>query len=600
MDSAVGICLVAIAIAVLGQGYQSNTLITAMPYCITLLALVIQVGIAGQLTLAFPAFMAVGAFGSGVLSTTYGWPVVGSGLASIALAGALAYVLGRPMTRVRGMALALVTVFLLIIVEQIILASNVLGGTYGLTGVPPLGVGGMTVRSAFAKEVVVGVAFVIVYVVARSISAGAVGRELRLLGHDEESASALGVDVARRKRQLFVFSSLCAALAGVLLVHTQSYVAPSEFAPSIALVMFVMLFFGGRRSLLGAAFGALFFEFLPSWVVPLQNYLLIIEGVVFLAVVLLARDGLAGAVSAGWRRWGRTPWSGGPDQASRPGTAEAGQVGGFRREELRRWMQPTASTGTDEAAAIAARDLSIGFGGLRVLRQVSFQIGGPGVCAIVGPNGAGKTTLFNIIAGQLQPTAGSLSIRGQAHTTHQIGERRALGVVRTFQQVRLVPGLSALDNVALGHIVEAGRKRLVRHRARQELVESRANALAILRMLGCEKLALREAGDITLAEQRLVELARAVCGKGSIYLLDEPASGLSDEQRELLAEAVRTIGLSATVVLVEHDLRFVEQVAERVIALEGGSVIFDGSPSMLSSDEKVVSAYLGLPSQGSS
>jgi ABC-type branched-subunit amino acid transport system ATPase component len=271
--------------------------------------------------------------------------------------------------------------------------------------------------------------------------------------------------------------------------------------------------------------------------------------------------------------------------------AEAGGATALRLEKRTNGVN-TQTTASDPPA-VSVDELSMDFGGLQVLNRLSFEIRGTGTCAIVGPNGAGKTTLFNVISGEIRPGNGSVSINGRVLGRAGVMERRRLGVVRTFQKVRLVPHLSTLDNVALGRIVDEHKSQLVRWGSRRQLQQARESALATLESLGCAYLAGRPAGDITLAEQRLVELARAVCGRGTIFLLDEPASGLSDQQRDLLADAVQAIAASATVVLVEHDLRFVRRVAVRVIALERGSIIFDGTPTDMGRDQKVVEAYLG-------
>jgi branched-chain amino acid transport system ATP-binding protein len=233
------------------------------------------------------------------------------------------------------------------------------------------------------------------------------------------------------------------------------------------------------------------------------------------------------------------------------------------------------------------------YGGLRVLDDVGLKLPARGLFGLCGPNGAGKTTLLGVIGGSVRPDGGRVLLDGADITRLPPQQRFHLGVSRTFQTVRLIGGRTVLDNVAVACLA-SHRSSIAAGIARNRLAEARERAAEALDHLGMAALAGREVSSLTLETQRMVEFARAISARPRLLLLDEPASGLSEPQRERLAGVLRAAGEMTCVLLVEHDLALVAQITQQIFVLASGQLVFAGSPAEFRASEVVQSLLIGL------
>lgn len=239
------------------------------------------------------------------------------------------------------------------------------------------------------------------------------------------------------------------------------------------------------------------------------------------------------------------------------------------------------------------------FGGLRAIDGVSFSIESGEIFGLIGPNGAGKTTMFNIITANYKPTSGSVKLLEEEITRYKPNKIVTKGIARTFQNIRLFESMSVLENVLIGlhasmrySFIEAAFRF---GRFFSEEKKAREKAMEILRYIGIEEFALMKATNLSYGNQRKVEIARALATSPKLLLLDEPAAGMNPKETEELAELIfrmkEDFGLS--VLLIEHDMPFVNRLCDRVLVLDYGKMLFSGTPHEAINDEHVIAAYLG-------
>lgn len=547
---------------------------------IVAVGLVLMTGIAGITSLGQAAFAGIGAYATALLSAKAGFsPWVGL-LAGLMLAGLAAYIIGRLTLQLSGHYLPLSTIAWSI--SLYFLAGNlaVLGGHNGLTNLPAAGFAGIVLNSAeryyYLIWAMTGLSLLSVHNLLRSRT----GRAIRCLRGRARMAEAFGVDTAQLKVVVFIHAALLAALSGWLYAHLVLFVNPTPFSLYASIEYLFMAVVGGANSIWGALSGAAVLTILrdrvQAWLPGLVGTGGAIETVVFGLLVLImlqrAPNGIAGWF---WRLW--PPMA--PPPVRNPDTALPAR-------------RPAAS----QAVCLAVDGASRHFGGLVAVDEVSFSLHSGEILGLVGPNGAGKSTLFNLITGVIEPTAGRVVLDQRRIDSTPPWEIAKLGVARTFQHVRLRSDMSCLENVAVGAYLrtEDGAIRSILRLDRRNEAAILSEAARQLTRVGLAGLEHAPAGSISLGQQRLLEIARALAADPDLLLLDEPAAGLRWSEKQALAvllKQLRQEGLG--ILLVEHDMNFVMNLVDRVVVLDFGQKIAEGPPAEIQANPDVRRAYLG-------
>jgi branched-chain amino acid transport system permease protein len=608
--TAVVLVVGAVIVLVYGQQYTGSVFVLAACYAIVTAGMAVQIGFSQQIAFSQSVFMGVGAYGVAMLNTHFAMPVLVATPIVLVGAGLVALLLGSVVTRASGLALAVATLMLPLIAAGYVSSAGYLGGVVGapLTGTLWPSSSSSTTVIAVAGGLIVVVFLAIAVFVASRILTSDIGLELFVLGVDERTAAAMGVRTPRRKLELFVLGCVFAALGGAAYAGTQQFVPETLVDPTSELALLIMLFIGGRRSIIGAVIGALVIQYLQgasNWV---SVNILVVEGLLLTVVLLVDPEGLAGMVNTGmaWLRQRR----GAAGAAAGPGASDDAVAGDGRSPATAggQWAidhvgaAGSVLAGAGESAPGAAgagvallecRGIGKEYGGLTVLDDVTIKLPERGLFGLCGPNGAGKTTLLNVIGGSVPPGRGTVILDGEDITRRPPQERFYLGISRTFQAVHLIKGRTVLDNVAVACLA-SHTSSIVTRVARSKLDDARDKAARTLSDLGMRGIQDREVSSLTLESQRMVELARALAANPRLLLLDEPASGLSEEQRHRLAELLTAFGERTCVLLVEHDLDLVAQVSERIFVLSSGRLVFDGGPADFRASPVVNSLLVGL------
>jgi ABC-type branched-subunit amino acid transport system ATPase component/ABC-type branched-subunit amino acid transport system permease subunit len=602
-----------VIVLVYGQQYTGSVFVLAACYAIVTAGMAVQIGFSQQIAFSQSVFMGVGAYGVAMLNTHYSMPVLVATPIVLVGAGLVALLLGSVVTRASGLALAVATLMLPLIAAGYVSSAGYLGGVVGapLTGTLWPSSSSSSTVIAVAGGLIVVVFLAIAVFVASRILTSDIGLELFVLGVDERTAAAMGVRTPRRKLELFVLGCVFAALGGAAYAGTQQFVPETLVDPTSELALLIMLFVGGRRSIIGAVIGALVIQYLQgasNWV---SVNILVVEGVLLTVVLLVDPEGLAGIVNTGmaWlrQRRGAAGAAAGPGASGEavagdaPLTARAGgqwavdhgSAAGAAGSVLAGAGESAAGAAGAGVALLECRGIGKEYGGLTVLDDVTIKLPERGLFGLCGPNGAGKTTLLNIIGGSVPPGRGPVILDGEDITRRPPQERFHLGISRTFQAVHLIKGRTVLDNVAVACLA-SHTSSIVTRVARSKLDDARDKAARTLSDLGMRGIQDREVSSLTLESQRMVELARALAANPRLLLLDEPASGLSEEQRHRLAELLTAFGERTCVLLVEHDLDLVAQVSERIFVLSSGRLVFDGGPADFRASPVVNSLLVGL------
>ena len=559
------------------------------------LGLTLLTGVCGLTSFGQAAFVGIGAYTSAVLTVQWGLSPWLALPAAVAVTMGSAFVIGAITLRLSGHYLPLATIAWAISLYYLFGNLEGLGKADGVVGVQPLTALGFVFESARSMFLLIWVVLALAIAGTLNLLDSRPGRALRSLHGGVVMAESCGIHTARYKMVAFLAAALLAAVAGWLYALQQRGVNPTPFNLNAGIEFLFMAVIGGAGAVWGAVIGAIALTELKD---VLQRFLPLVLGhagnaemVVFGALLILLLQRSPGGLWP-WiaRRFGG---SRGPSSAQTQATPVVSD--GTARLVQRHMPTPGA-------LLLDVREIRRTFGGLVAVNNLSFQVKAGEIVALIGPNGAGKSTSFNLISRTLDLTSGEIGFHsgdGAASADiARLGSRAAArrGMARTFQHVRLLPGMTVLDSVLIGAYTRgaAGALRSVFKFNQAEEATLRAEALRQIERVGLGPFAHMEATSLALGQQRIVEIARALCCDPVLLLLDEPAAGLRHLEKQALAKLLAQLRRSGvSVLLVEHDMDFVMGLADRIVVMEFGTLIAQGTPAEIRTNPAVIEAYLG-------
>jgi branched-chain amino acid transport system ATP-binding protein/branched-chain amino acid transport system permease protein len=544
------------------------------------MGLVLLTGVGGLTSFGQAAFCGFGAYTTAVLTTTYGLSPWLTLPLSLIVSGLAAVLLGLITVRLSGHYLPLGTIAWGLSLFYLFSKLEFLGRNDGISSIPPLSVGTLQMVSAGTIYYVIWAGVIISGILTLNLLDSRTGRAIRALRRGHVAAEAFGIATARAKLLVFIYAAVLAGLSGWLYAHFLRAVNPTPFGAQAGIEYLFIAVVGGAGYVWGAVLGAGIVVVLKE---VLQSYLpfvfgegeleTIVFGILLVTLLQIAPTGVWPRLAA---LWPFAPPRKRPDPAA----------------TLPARARPEHASATLLQIESARKQ----FGGVIAVNDVSFEVHADEIVALIGPNGAGKSTTFNLITGVLTSTAGKISLFGRPIVNAPPQDIARLGVARTFQHVKLVPDMTVLENVAIGAHLRghAGAVASMLRLDRADEAKLLAEAARQIERVGLGEHMHQLAGSLALGQQRIVEIARALCVDPILLLLDEPAAGLRHKEKQQLAELLRQLRAAGmSVLLVEHDMGFVMNLADRIVVLDFGTKIAEGVPSAIKTNPDVIKAYLG-------
>ncbi len=517
--------------------------------------LALLIGLAGQISIGHAAFFSIGAYTEAILTTSYGFSFWSTLPFTFLFSFLLGFVLAAPALRVKGPYLAMVTIAFGLVVENVIIeAEPITGGFNGISNIdkPQL------FDIAFNMRWHVG----LIVVCAACIGLGycwltktRFGKSLKAANDSEVAAISIGINPVQIRSLAFAFSAGVTGFAGALFAPLAGFISPDNFNFLQSILFLLLAILGGVGTLTGPVIGALIIAGLPEVLSGLAEYRLLVFGILLVTILWLRPNGIASLY----------------EKISKPIIfPKSENINGFEA-----WLKSGIRQGI-----LKVENLSITFGGVKAVQDVSFQINAGHVQGLIGPNGAGKTTLLNLI-GRFYPAQHGRVIRNdEVLSIHPTYMQARLGIARTFQATQLFTSLSVYENIYLALPNKADHNLLI-------------NELLVL--VGFTGDVNSATSDLAFVDRRLVEIARSLACKPDLILLDEPAAGLSSAEKDQLSKLLKYLAnLGIRILLVEHDVRLVMNTCDQIIVLDSGKLIGSGTPSEVRDMPQVIASYLGI------
>ncbi len=566
-------------------------------------------GYAGQLSLGPGAIFGISAYTVAVAATHWSWAanllvMAGIGVLSAAVVGAL---IAIPALRVSGFYLGMATLLIAAAVPIVAQNLSITGKTGGILLITdPTFHQSPSGRGLYVLTVAVVAVLVLL---SLGLSRSPTGRRFQALRSSEELAASVGIVGYRTKLSAFVLSAVPAGLGGVFYVYTQQVVSPGSASPNLSVYLLMAAVIGGFGTVTGPVIGAAIVFGLSEFLGGLAQYEGLVFGLLLIVVVELLPEGIVGIR----RRWetfmGSRVGAALRNRVGRPGPHPASHRG--VRNDIGTGLEGAASRapgtdtrtgwsgpGTAPGPALEVRGLCRAFGGVLAVDGVDLRVEPGQLCALIGPNGSGKTTVINLITGFYRADDGDVMLGDEQLAGRSPADIARHGVTRTFQAPKLHLAGTVAENVMVAADRDGGCsavESLLRvGRGRRVAAQVRASAQGYLDLLGIGAYAAEPAGEVPHGIQRMVELARAAALRPRYLLLDEPAAGLTSAETTALGAAIRRLADSGVgILLIEHNVPFVLDLAEHVTVLHRGKVLAAGAPEIVSRNPDIARVFLG-------
>ena len=624
--SALAVVLVVLLIGLQGDASTQSMLATGAAFALAAVGMDVMTGYGGLPNVGQGAFVAIGAYGSVALATHTSAPFVVCLLFAVALAAVVAGVIGVGAVRLAHAGLAVVTFSFAWVVYVLLNGSLLSDFTSSANGLPvlPGTIAGVDVGTG-SGLFIFGLLLLALTVLAISLLlASRWGHALLAVKRSEQLAAAVGINPFRAKMEAFVVAAMCGGLAGVIIAQTSGFISPEGFPLTLGIVIFSIAGVGGLGSICGPVVAAFVYVLVADYGASHASAALLWPALLLLTLMFLPTGffGLlrlvVGKVRNLYGRKTSVPTSSAHEISAPQGhphdivaepalvrsrsdetqdrTSSAHEISApqgrshdivaepaFVRLQSDEAQDPTSSP------VLSVRGVSLAYGGVTALSNVTLNVGRSSIHALVGPNGAGKTSMLDVLTGVAAPSQGEVHLDDRLLSHVPARKRGAAGCARSFQHPALVGDLNVRQNVELGLRVRRDRRRMGRA-GRAQAVDSALTAAGVPADLwGAYPT------DLSGGHQKLVDLARALVAAPKVLLLDEPTSGVTDEEAIAVAHAIgRAVDSGCSALIIDHNVGFVRRLADRVTVLDHGRVIADGETLEVLARPEVIEAFVGV------
>jgi branched-chain amino acid transport system permease protein len=576
-------------------------------YIMLALGLNVVAGFAGLLDLAYVAFFGIGGYTFALLSSSQ-FDIHLPFLLVLPLAAIFTMVigiaLGSTSIRLKGDYLAIVTLAFAQIFKLMLLnldtPVNITGGVNGIYSFDPINLFGFRIISPIAYAYFIWLAAVVVTIGSFRIKLSRIGRGWEAIREDELAAEAMGVNTTWMKLMAFAGGAFIAGASGALFASFQDSVFPNNFGFSQLVIVYCMVILGGLGNITGVIVGAIILSILPEFLREYGAYRMMSYGLILIVLMALRPQGIMGDIGFLLKKQKR------PDKDDSGELRASTDLYYDATKQVPTGDVPGGRYRKSERVMLELDNIIQDFGGIKAVNNLSFNLHEREILSIIGPNGAGKTTLFNLISGIYPPTSGAIRFEGANITGLKPHKVVKAGIARTFQNLRLFNKMSVFDNARVGRFCRtgAGPVSIILHLPRHKLEERETDQKTreILGLFGARLTGYRfdqQAMFLSYANRRRLEIARALATGAKLLLLDEPSAGMNPQETNEITDFIKTLRdvFGYTILVIEHKLNVVRTISDRVIAIDYGLKIAEGTYDEVACNEQVIEAYLGRKKQ---